>query len=155
MDELDIDFRVPGLSHAVVVGWMEVGWVGSPPHIIAHTMCTRGLKRHRSVFFFLFFLFFSVFMADLDVVLCRHGIGVDAASATSFGDTSKSVSMLSGGFAPCWRWSGRLLVAGPLTHRHSASETGQRGQRDFTRLGLDGVALDDETAESISDLMSK
>ena len=38
----------------VVDGWMEVGWVGSPSHIIAHTMCTLGLKRHRSVFSFVY-----------------------------------------------------------------------------------------------------
>ena len=37
-----------------MVWWMEVGWVGSPPHIIAHTMCTRLLKRHHSVFSFVF-----------------------------------------------------------------------------------------------------
>ena len=39
-----------------VVWWMEVGWEGSPPHIIAHT--TRGA--HAQVEHFSFFFCFSV-----------------------------------------------------------------------------------------------
>ena len=62
--------------------------------------------------------------------------------------------MRSGGFAPCWRWSGRLLVAGPLTHRLTLENGTKRTVRLY-ETRPDGVALDDETAESISDLMSK
>ena len=38
--------------------WWLDGWVGPPPHFITHTMCTRGLKRHRSVFLFPFLCLF-------------------------------------------------------------------------------------------------
>ena len=32
-----------------MIGWMEVGWEGSPPHIIAHTM--HGAHAQVSIFF--------------------------------------------------------------------------------------------------------
>ena len=57
----------------VVIGWMEVGWEGSPPHIIAHTM--HGA--HAQVELFFVFVFFSFFFSCVG----RHGICVDEALA--------------------------------------------------------------------------
>ena len=39
----------PWWCKAVMIGWMEVGWEGSPPHIIAHTM--HGAHAQGSIFF--------------------------------------------------------------------------------------------------------
>ena len=43
-----------GQVSQMVGRWWQVGWVGPPPHFMAHTNATCRLKRHLSVFYFCF-----------------------------------------------------------------------------------------------------